>query len=405
VRILEAAVSGTVGTVDMGPVSTVICELSNNFTLLGHEVVLADIPSRTPRSLLSPQVRVVEIAATGESTIEAQSSNPLAAHVNRWRNYWQYIRQLRALPEYRWADVIHVHHPVPAFLLQRFHGKQACYTAHTPVWSMANPQDRTVKSGGLKAAIRSMVSSFDVWVEKDAIRRSRSSVGLGSYLADAVPGAPVSVIPNGIDLGAWPVIERSAARRELGIADDAFVVVFTGRITHIKGVDVLIEALATAQRRIDKLQAIVIGPLSGRFDSRDSTVEPFARSMMDKAQGLPVRFAGFINNREMLYKQHLAAADLFVLPSRREPQGLVVLEALAMGTPVIGSRTGGIPDMINEDVGYLVEPGDAAGLAACIETAHDSSRLTSMRSAARAHVEQNYGWPAIAKRYLAAFSR
>jgi len=401
-RILEVAVSGTVGTVDMGPVSTVICELSNNFASLGHEVVVADIACKTARPLLNSQVRVVEVSATGESTVEARSGNPLSALVNRWRNYRQYVNQLIRLPDYRSADVIHVHAPVPAFLLQRLHGKQVCYTAHTPVWSMSDETASKRKSGPA-AALRGMASGFDTWVEKDVIRRSKSSVGLGSYLAKAVPGAPVTVIPNGIDLAVWTPIERAAARRALGIDENAFTIVFAGRITHIKGVDVLIDAIASLLPKIPNLQAIVIGPLSGRFDSRDDRIEDFARSMMEKAKGLPVRFAGFINNRDPLFKQHLAAADLFVLPSRREPQGLVVLEALAMGTPVIGSITGGIPDMIATDVGYLFEPGDAKALAACIEDAHDPDTLRQKRGAARAHVERNYAWPAIAKRYLAAF--
>jgi glycosyltransferase involved in cell wall biosynthesis len=107
-----------------------------------------------------------------------------------------------------------------------------------------------------------------------------------------------------------------------------------------------------------------------------------------------------------LFKQYVAGADVMVVPSRREPQGLVVLESLAMGTPVIGSATGGIPDMVSSDVGYLFPPGDAAALAACIRDAHDNPhRLRNMRLASRSRVQAHYSCEEMADRYLAAFAR
>jgi glycosyltransferase involved in cell wall biosynthesis len=128
--------------------------------------------------------------------------------------------------------------------------------------------------------------------------------------------------------------------------------------------------------------------------------------MLACAKELPVRFLGFISNRELRFRQYLAAADVFVLPSRSEPQGLVVLEALAMGTPVIGSATGGIPDMVSDEVGYLFPPGIAGALAACIRTAHDDpAGLRVRQAAAREHVLRSYSWDAVADRYLVAFER
>jgi glycosyltransferase involved in cell wall biosynthesis len=149
-----------------------------------------------------------------------------------------------------------------------------------------------------------------------------------------------------------------------------------------------------------------VGPLSGSFDTRDETVTDYAREMMKLAQDLPARFVGFVNSRTGNFRSYLVAADVFVLPSRREPQGLVVLEAMAMGTPVIGSATGGIPDMVSADVGYLFPPGDANALAACLEKANaDSEALATMRKNARSRVEKLYSWDQAASRYLAAFQQ
>src|SRR6187551_1440129 len=110
-RIAEIAVSGSVGTTKMGPVSTVTCELSNNFAALGHQVTLLDVRCNASRALLHPSVKVIGMDGRGESDVEAGSSNPLAALVNRWRNYIGYVRRIARLPAVREADMIHVHAP------------------------------------------------------------------------------------------------------------------------------------------------------------------------------------------------------------------------------------------------------------------------------------------------------
>jgi glycosyltransferase involved in cell wall biosynthesis len=77
-----------------------------------------------------------------------------------------------------------------------------------------------------------------------------------------------------------------------------------------------------------------------------------------------------------------------------------------MGTPVIGSATGGIPDMVSPDVGSLFPPGDANALAACLQKANaDREMLATMRTNARARVEALYSWDQAASRYLAAFQQ
>jgi glycosyltransferase involved in cell wall biosynthesis len=319
----------------------------------------------------------------------------LTAHFRRWRNYYRCMRQLTSRLDLAEADVVHFHAPEPAFLAQRLFGIDSVfYTAHTPTWSIIAPLRR------------SLIGQIMMRVEKDMIRRSSLSVGFGGYLAAAVPGANVVTIPNGLDLQQWPELDRSQARRALGLSERDFVVVFTGRIEWIKGVDTLLDAVEQAARSVPRLNVYFIGPLSGSFDTRDEYVGEYARQVLDRSRGLPATFLGFINNRDLKFRQYLAAADVSVLPSRSEPQGLVVLEALAMGTPVIGSRTGGIPDMVSDEVGYLFPPEDAAALAARIREAHDNhERLQRKQSAARERVRRLYSWDSVADRYLAAFGR
>ncbi len=402
-RIIEVGFSGTVGTSQAGPVSTVISELTNRFVEQGHEVILTDVAARAPRDLLDERVRLVELPGSSESSILSEVGNPAARMLRDWSNSYRYVSALVSRASVK-ADVVHFHSPVHAFIAQRIHGLRTAYTAHTPLWIL--PQPTRERANGRAGKRFSPLARLPEFLERSVIRRSLVTVGLGRYVADALPGANVATIPNGLDCKTWAPIDRASARTTLGFAQDEFVVVFAGRILAEKGVDVLLQAVRLAAPSIPRLAVRLLGPLSGSFDTRDETVTDYAREMMKLAQDLPARFVGFVNSRTGNFRSYLAAADVFVLPSRREPQGLVVLEALAMGTPVIGSATGGIPDMVSPDVGYLFPPGDASALAACLQRANaDREILATMRKNARARVEALYSWDQAASRYLAAFQQ
>jgi glycosyltransferase involved in cell wall biosynthesis len=403
-RIVEVAFSGTIGTREMGPVSTDICELSNRFASRGHQVTVVDICREPPRELLHPAIELVELSGVPESQVESCKTNNVRKFLMRWHNCLRYVRQLSSKLDLSQVDIIHFHSPVIAFIAQRLYGIRAFYTAHTPLWSLEHNSGSS--DSGRQSFRRTIVGEFDAWIERDVMCRGRLTVGLGSYLAASVPQANVVTIPNGLDLDGWNRVDKTAARDALKISARDFVVVFAGRIKYVKGVDLLLEAVKLLAPLMPDLKVLIIGPLSGSFDSRDRSVNPFAQQMIERSQGLPVRYLGFISNQDLTYRQHLAAADVFVLPSRSEPLGMVVLESLAMGTPVIGAATGGIPDMVSRDVGYLFQPGDIASLAARIREAHDNpDALSGMRRAARARVESRFSWDEIADRYLAAFER
>jgi glycosyltransferase involved in cell wall biosynthesis len=376
----------------MGPVSTDICELANGFAERGHDTILADIRGGEPRPHLHARIRLLELTSVPRGLVGSEPRSTVVGMLRRLHNCNRLMKELTSSLNLSSANVVHFHWPLPAFFALRLYGLgSVCYTAHTPTWSLAGVG-------------RSPIANLMACVERDVIRRSHLSVGLGTYLAVAVPAGNVVTIPNGINLGDWPPLSRAEARQALGIGDNEFVVLFAGRISRVKGVDTLLEAVRLVAPQVPELNVHIVGPLSGSFDARDEHVHSYAQEMLGLARDLPVRFLGFINNREIQFRQHLAAADLFVLPSRSEPQGKVVLEALAMGTPVIGSATGGIPDMVSSDVGYLFIPGDAADLAARIREAHERpQKLREMQNQARPRVQAHYTWDAIADRHLAAF--
>jgi len=404
-RIIEVATSGTIGTSLMGPVSTVTCELSNRFAARGHDVTLVDFQSEGRRPHLHPAIRVVELTNPPARPSSEGAPGRIRELIQTWSRSYRFARYLPGQIDLARADIIHMHSPNLGFLLQRMYSINGIYTAHTPVWSMPETDSNVGKNREPTLRGR-LYRRFVAEVEKKLIRSSTLTVGLGAYLQEAMPGSAVTTIPNGLDLGSWAPVERAAARQALHIDPNDFVVVFTGRIARIKGVDVLLSSIRLLAEKIPNLKAFVIGSLSGSFDARDSYVDPYARAMMDSAGGLPVEFLGFISNRDARFRNYIAAADVSVVPSRQEPQGLVVLESLALGTPVIGSNTGGIPGMLTPDTGYLFTPGDAIALAGCIQDAFDKpQQLKAMQRAARARVESAYSWDSVADRYLAAFAK
>ncbi len=144
--------------------------------------------------------------------------------------------------------------------------------------------------------------------------------------------------------------------------------VYTGRLLRGKGLEVLIEAFsAVAAERVD-LQLLLVG--SG--DGQSLSVEPELRRRVSEL-GLAARvlFAG----RRDRVEDWLRAADLFVFPSLYEALGISLVEAAACGLPAIGSRTGGIVDVIEDDSsGLLVPPGDARSARAGPAGARDGWR-------------------------------
>ena len=136
-----------------------------------------------------------------------------------------------------------------------------------------------------------------------------------------------------------------------------YLVLFTGKLTHFKGVDVLIDAARLYEgERPGEIATVIAG---------DGELVFQLKKQVAKNKLKNVSFLGFLDISQLrgLYN----VADVSVVPSRREPFGLVAVEALACGCPVVATNQGGLPDIINDEVGSLVDVDDAFGLSAAIQ--------------------------------------
>jgi glycosyltransferase involved in cell wall biosynthesis len=169
-------------------------------------------------------------------------------------------------------------------------------------------------------------------------------------------GAPVDLVYNGVDLHRYDHQEPCCTlREEYGMAPDASIVGVVARLENEKGHRTLIEGWPRVLARVPEAYLLIVGEGHLRPD--------LERLVADLRIGPRVVFAGRRDDIPAV----TAALDVAVLPSYREAQGIVVLEAMALSRPIVATRVGGIPEMIEDGVsGLLVPPHDAAALAGAI---------------------------------------
>ncbi len=198
------------------------------------------------------------------------------------------------------------------------------------------------------------------------------------------PRANIVVIPNGVR----PVPPVSPAR-------DSQTILFVGRLVVEKGVQVLLAALNRLQHLYPAARLVVAGagPYAGELQALAASLGLAGR----------VEFTGFVS--EEARNQLLARARVAVFPSLYEPFGIVALEAMAAGVPVIVSRTGGLAEVVEDNqTGLAFNPGDVAGLERCLVTIFQNPDLAAaMGSNARARVYRDYTWEAVARQTRALY--
>ena len=222
-----------------------------------------------------------------------------------------------------------------------------------------------------------------------------------------VPTEKVCTIPPGVDLGLFQPQAKAASRAALGIAPDARVVLFVGRIDPIKGIDTLIEAaqiMVSTQSVVPPPTFLVVG---GDLDADGSPVGPLADGAASIARrGIETVFHLAGSQPQDQLPVFYGAADVVAVPSRYESFGLVAVEALACGRPVVASRVGGLRFTIDEgSTGFLVKPQSAPALAGALETVlNDEPLRTAMSATARKSVAR-YDWASVARQVIHVYRR
>ncbi len=208
----------------------------------------------------------------------------------------------------------------------------------------------------------------------------------------------ICTIPPGVDTNLFRPADRLQARGRLNLGVDDAVITFVGRIDPIKGIDTLLESVGRLRALVPE-RDIVVQLIGGDLDVTGAPVGPLAETASRVEAlgiGANVRLLGSRpqNQLPLFY----AASDLICVPSRYESFGLVAVEAMASGRPVVASRSGGMIFSVEDEVsGSLVSVGDAEGFAAAMaRILNDRALADEMGRAARVHAER-FAWPSVAE--------
>jgi glycosyltransferase involved in cell wall biosynthesis len=208
-----------------------------------------------------------------------------------------------------------------------------------------------------------------------ALPRAARVIAVSTPLAEqaralGVPSERIDIIRNGIDRNAFRPRDRAEARANLGLDQGGRIVLYVGHVTREKGAYDLVRAFATGGPELRAAKLVVLGDGAGLEECRELAEE----------LGVRASFMGARPHDEVA--TWLGACDVLALPSWNEGMPNVVLEALASGRPVVASRVGGIPEVIDSDSsGRLVPPRDPASLARALERVlaepHDPERISA----------------------------
>ena len=311
------------------------------------------------------------------------------------------------------ADLVHSHTwyaNFAGFTAKRLHGVPHIVTAHS--LEPLRPWKAEQLGGGYR---------LSSWVERSAFEDADAVIAVSDGMRrdilrsyPSIDPSRVEVVYNGIDLEDWAPHHDPDLVRSLGVDPDRPSVIFVGRITRQKGLPYLLRA---ARLLPDDVQLVLC---AGAPDTEEimSEVTSLVDELRTDRDGV-VWIDRHLPRAEL--SALLTAATTFVCPSVYEPLGIVNLEAMACGAPVVGTATGGIPEVVADGVTGVLVPieqlDDGTGTpvdpdrfvadlaAALTAVVSDPVRAAEMGAAGRRRAETDFGWAAIAERTLELYGR
>ena len=361
----------------LGGVTRAVETLRGGLERLGHTVtVVAPRMAGAP-----PDATVVRVPAVPAPTYPDFS---LPLPVGPWL-----ARHVQDLS----LDVFHAQHPfllgATARRLARALDRPLVFTYHTLYDQYAHyvPLPRGLVA---RRAVR--------WSTKFA-NRADLVIAPSDALAERIVGQgvrrPVEVVPTGVDLDRFRPGHRGRARTALGFPPDGPLLLYVGRLDQEKNLDLLLEAFAAASRRVSAARLALVGRGTRRDSLRSRAVQ---LGIVDR-----VLFVGGVAPDDVV--TFYQAADLFLFASTTETQGLAVLEAMAVGRPVVAVRASGVEEAVLDGVTGLLTVEDPSDLAAAaVEVLEDRGLAAKLARGGREAV-QRFAAPALAARLVQSYER
>jgi len=376
------------GGKETGGMNVYVREVSRELGRMGVSVDVftrSQDPSIQRVVRLGERARVIHLAAGAEAPMARER---VYDHMDEFVEGVEAWRIAEAID----YDLIHAHYwlsGVAALTLKRRWSVPVLQMFHT----LARLKNRVARSAAeLEPLVRveeetRIVSDADRIVAANVVERAEL---LRDYRAHA---SRIATVPCGVDTDLFTPGDRAEARRRLGL-DDRPVLLWVGRIAPIKGLDTLLDTVARLREAGRDMRLLVVG---GEADEPTNGHETsLRRRIAALGLGESVRFVG--PQPQSVLPLYYAAADVTVLPSYYESFGMVALEAMACGSPVIASRVGGLVTTVRDGVtGFLVPDGDVEALAERIETLVGDPELRWRLGREGVRWAAQHRWPCVAE--------
>ena len=324
---------------------------------------------------------------SGIDVIVTANDNPATGKKNTILKYGKWaLKTLWTAFRYRKSiSVTHAHYVFPSgvfsLLLKKLFHIPYIVTAH------GGDIERMAKKN---ARIRN-------WTEL-ILQESEHVIAVGPVLAQQIerdfqiPKEKITICSMGVNRDVFKPGDKKVARAALGLEQDVFTYLFVGNVIKQKGIEELLLAFEQVQKKANqKVKLVIIG--SRRDTNFIESIQPII--------GQDVQFVDSQQQTELV--KWFQASDVFVLPSHLEGFGLVALEAIASGTPVIASRVGGLVSLLGEGAGHLVEPQNATSLAAEMVEALNTPPAVYYNEQAAAIILHEHDEKEITKRVIALY--
>ncbi len=351
--------------------------------------------------------RVPRVAALGEHarviTIETGPETPLST-AEIYPYLPEFVERVQPFARHEPYDVIFSHYWLSGWAA---HELRALW--RVPVVQMFHTlgrmKNRIARESGQHEADIRIFTETDImsWADSliAATPAERAQL-LWLYRADR---RKIAVVPPGVDLERFHTIPPDEAKKQIGVPAEKKMLLFVGRIEPLKGIDNIFHAVALLRDRVpDLLENLYISIIGGDFEDelpdRETLRLRDLRTELDL--GNLVTFLGARDQDTLQY--YYSAAEALIMPSDYESFGMVALEAMACGTPVIASEVGGLAFLVQDEVnGFHVPTREPEALAGQICRLLTEPGLRARLGQGAQAAAQQYSWPSIADRLLAIF--
>ena len=303
-------------------------------------------------------------------------------------------------------DLIHSHYWLSGLVAEIVGPKLGNPPVIQMFHTLGHMKNRIAETDADRAPDERIAGEREVLITADRIIAATQAEYAQLHWLYAADMEKVRVIPPGVDLERFSPIDKATAKAKVGIEAGHRNILFAGRIEPLKGIDTLLCAMSLIQEHSpEAVQNVSVAIVGGDPWSDDPGQEMARLQELRGSLGVTdiVTFLG-AKDQDVL-PDYYAAAEMVVMPSHYESFGLVALEAMAMGVPVIASEVGGLAFLVKDGVnGFLVPSRDPEALAERIYTLLMDDECRRRLGESALNYAQKYAWPNIVERMQAVYA-